>query len=195
MNTVERSVPFTLFGQWYEAARTSGLSEPTAMTLCTVDSDKQPSARVVLLKEWSEQGFVFYTNLESKKGRDLDENPRVALCFHWDPLKRQVRVRGTTERVSDEEADAYFHSRARDSQIGAWASQQSRPLSSREELEERFALFAQRYPGDVPRPPHWSGVRVVPSEIELWEAGEFRLHHRELYVRDGDGWRRSLLFP
>lgn len=196
MTTVDRSVPFALFGQWYEEVRNAGLvKEPAAMVLATVGDDGQPSARVVLLKEWDERGFVFYTNLESSKGKQLGQNPRAALCFHWDAFARQVRVRGDTERVSDDEADAYFRSRARESQLGAWASMQSRPLLDRAELEERFALYAQRYPGEVPRPKHWSGVRVLPREIELWEAREFRLHHRELYVREGDMWRRSLLFP
>lgn len=171
------------------------LPEPTAFALGTVGADGQPSVRIVLLKQVDERGFVFYTNLESRKGQDLAANPRVALCFYWEDFQRQVRVRGTTERVSDEEADAYFHSRPRESQLGAWASHQSRPLSSRDELEERYALFAERYPGDIPRPPHWTGVRVVPSEIELWEARPFRLHQRELFVREADGWRRSLLFP
>lgn len=196
MTIVARSLPFALFGQWYEEVRSSGLvKESSAMTLATVDKQGQPSARVVLLKEHDERGFVFYTNLESRKGQDLDDNPRAALCFYWEDFGRQVRVRGNTERVSDEEADAYFASRPRESQLGAWASIQSRPLTDRTELEERFALYAQRYPGEVPRPAHWSGVRLLPVEIELWEARDFRLHHRELYVREGDGWRRSLLFP
>lgn len=196
MTLTNHSHPFSLFREWYDEMRASGLvKEPTAMTLATVDAEGQPSARVVLLKGYDEDGFVFYTNLESRKGQDIAANPRVALCFYWEDFGRQVRVRGTVERVSDEEADAYFHSRPRESQIGAWASNQSQPLSSREELEERFALFAERYPGEVPRPPHWTGLRVVPSEIELWEARPFRLHHRERYVRERDGWRRSLLFP
>lgn len=196
MTIVAHSLPFELFGQWYEEVRSSGLvKESSAMTLATVDKEGQPSARVVLLKEHDERGFVFYTNLESRKGIDLDDNPRAALCFYWEDFARQVRVRGDTERVSDEEADAYFASRPRESQLGAWASIQSRPLADRTELEERFALYAQRYPGEVPRPAHWSGLRLRPREIELWEAREFRLHHRELYVREGDGWRRSLLFP
>lgn len=196
MTIVSRALPFELFRQWYDEVRDAGLvKEPSAMTLGTVDKHGQPSVRVVLLKDHDERGFVFYTNLESRKGRDLSENPRAALCFYWDAFLRQVRVRGRSEHVSDDEADAYFHSRPRESQLGAWASHQSRPLADRKELEERFAEVAQRYPGEIPRPPHWTGVRVVPDEIELWEAREFRLHHRELYVREGDGWRRSLLFP
>jgi pyridoxamine 5'-phosphate oxidase len=196
MTLTDLREPFARFQRWYDEVHASGLvKEPTAMTLATVSADGQPSVRVVLLKGYDERGFVFYTNLESRKGRDIAENPRVGLCFFWEDFGRQVRVRGVAERVSDEEADAYFASRARESQLGAWASLQSSALSSREELEERFALFAERYPGAVPRPPHWSGLRVVPSEIELWEAGAHRLHHRELYVREGDGWRRSLLFP
>lgn len=196
MTLTDRGTPFERFREWYDEVHASGLvKEPTAMTLATVSADGQPSARVVLLKGYDERGFVFYTNLHSRKGHDIEENPRVALCFFWEDFERQVRVRGVAERVSDEEADAYFQSRARESQIGAWASSQSTPLTSREELEERFALYAERYPGEVPRPPHWSGIRVVPSEIELWEARPHRLHEREIYVREGDGWRRTLLFP
>lgn len=165
------------------------------MTLATVDATGQPSARIVLLKSWDERGFVFYTNLESRKGRELDENPRVALCFHWDPLGRQVRVRGQVEPVTDQEADEYFHSRPRESQLGAWTSLQSAVLRDRAELEERYGIFQERFPGEIPRPPHWSGRRVVPTDIEFWQEGEFRLHRRDLYSRSDDGWRHQLLYP
>ncbi|MFZ9887449.1 MAG: pyridoxamine 5'-phosphate oxidase [Myxococcota bacterium] len=195
MSALPPSSPFPLFGQWFSDASQAGLREPTAMTIATVDDEGQPSVRVVLLKSWDERGFVFFTNLESRKGRDLEQNQRVALCFHWDPLKRQVRVRGHVEPVTEEEADAYFHSRPRESQLGAWTSLQSAVLRDRAELEERYALFQQRYPGPIPRPPHWSGLRVVPQDIEFWREGDFRLHHRDLYSRFEDEWRHQLLYP
>lgn len=188
--------PLERFSAWYEAAQSCGLAEPTHMVLATADERGQPSARVVLLKAFDGRGFVFYTNLDSRKGRELEANPRAALLFYWGPLAKQVRVRGTIERVSDEEADRYFASRPRDSQLGAWASLQSSELSGREELVRRFDEVKARYEGQpVPRPPRWTGLRVIPDEIELWEGRESRLHHRELYVREGDGWRKSLLFP
>lgn len=188
--------PIARFLAWYEEVQHSDLPEPTAMVLATADREGQPSARVVLLKSCDERGFVFYTNLRSQKGKDLDENPRAALCFYWPPLCRQVRVRGRIERVDDGEADAYFASRPRESQLGAWASEQSAPLQSREALLQRFEEAKARFEGGpVPRPPYWTGLRVVPEEIELWEQGPNRLHHRELYVREGGGWRKTLLFP
>lgn len=188
--------PFARFELWYEAAQSCGIQEPTHMVLATADAEGQPSARVVLLKAFDGRGFVFYSNLESKKGKELEVNPKAALLFYWGPLARQVRVRGRTEQVSDDEADVYFASRPRDSQLGAWASHQSAALSSREELVARFEEVKARYEGQpVPRPPHWTGVRVVPDEIEFWEGKESRLHHRELFARDGDGWQKTLLFP
>jgi pyridoxamine 5'-phosphate oxidase len=172
------------------------LPEPTAMALGTVGDDGQPSVRIVLLKAVDERGFVFYTNYESRKGRELLAHPKAALCFHWQPLERQVRVEGRVEQVSDAEADTYFASRARQSQIGAWASQQSRPLTSDEELEARVEELDARYAGvAVPRPPYWSGFRVVPERIEFWRNRAFRLHERLLFERADGGWRMQRLFP
>lgn len=151
---------------------------------------------MVLLKDWSRDGFVFYTNLESDKGRALRANPKAALLFYWMPFGRQVRVQGDVEQVTDEEADAYFASRARQSRIGAWASKQSRPMSDRYELERRVARYGLKYAtGEVPRPPHWSGFRVVPQRIEFWQEGKFRLHQRLVYTRDGGEWTTQWLFP
>jgi pyridoxamine 5'-phosphate oxidase len=172
------------------------LPDPTAMSLATVSPDGAPSVRIVLLKGVDERGFVFYTNLNSRKGRELTATPRAALCFYWPALDTQVRVEGTVEPVSDVEADAYFASRARESQIGAWASQQSEELSSMDALRARVAEVEARYAGQpVPRPPHWSGRRVKPSSIEFWHAGEFRLHERRRYERDATGWTMWRLFP
>jgi pyridoxamine 5'-phosphate oxidase len=194
-DTRPESEPLDRFRGWLAEAEATELCEPHAVTLSTVDTRGHPSSRVVLLKHADERGFVFYTNLESRKGRELAGHPRAALCFYWDPLKKQVRVRGPVEQVSDEEADAYFASRTRESQLGAWASDQSRPLGSREALERRFAELSEEYPDVVPRPPHWSGFRVVPIEVELWQSAPHRLHVREQYAREGDGWRYTLLFP
>jgi pyridoxamine 5'-phosphate oxidase len=172
------------------------LPEPTAMSLATVGADGQPSLRVVLLKGVDDRGFVFYTNYESRKGRELLAHPQAALCFHWQPLARQVRVEGHAEPVPPEEADAYFATRARLSQIGAWASKQSRPLASDAELEARVREVEERFAGrDVPRPPYWSGFRLRPERIEFWRNRDFRLHERLLYERDGDRWRVQQLFP
>jgi pyridoxamine 5'-phosphate oxidase len=172
------------------------LPEPTAMSLATVSVDGQPSVRMVLLKGVDQRGFVFYTNFESRKGRELLANPRAALCFHWQPLELQVRIEGTAERITDEEADAYFATRPRVSQLGAWASHQSATLSSDEELDARVREIEERFAGhQVPRPPHWSGFRVVPASIEFWRSRAFRLHERRLFERvDGD-WRMRLLYP
>jgi pyridoxamine 5'-phosphate oxidase len=172
------------------------LPEPTAFSLATVDERGYPSVRIVLLKDVDEQGFVFYTNHESRKGRELLATKRAALCFHWQPMETQVRIEGTAAPVTAEEADAYFASRARGSQIGAWASTQSRELSRRADLEERVARFEREYEGrDVKRPPHWSGFRITPSRIEFWKGMPSRLHEREVYVRDGSGWRTHMLYP
>lgn len=172
------------------------LPEPTAMTLATVGPDGHPSARVVLLKSVGADGFVFYTNLQSRKGRELAEDPRAALCFHWQQLEVQVRVEGSVERVPDEEADAYFATRPRISQLGAWASDQSAPLASMAELEQRLRDAEARFAGgDVPRPPHWSGFRLIPRVIEFWRNRPFRLHERERFERDGAGWTMTRLFP
>lgn len=191
--------PFVRFGELLAAARKVGapaLPEPTAFSLATVGANGQPSARIVLLKGVDERGFVFYTNYESRKGRELLAHPQAAMCFHWQPLERQVRVEGSTHGVTTEEADAYFASRARGSQIGAWASAQSRPMADPDELRRRVAEMEARFAGgDVPRPPHWSGFRIVPDRIEFWHGKPSRLHERDVYVREADGWRVDRLNP
>jgi pyridoxamine 5'-phosphate oxidase len=188
--------PFTLFDEWFAEARASEPNEPEAMTVATAGADGQPSARMVLLKAHGLEGFVFYTHEQSAKGEDLAENPRAALLFHWKSLCRQVRIEGSVERVSDAEADAYFATRARDSQLGARASYQSHPLDSRATFEHRFEEAKRRFDGqDVPRPPSWGGYRVVPRRIEFWTARPHRLHERRLFtVKDGS-WSEGLLYP
>ncbi len=172
------------------------LPDPTAFCLATVGEDGQPSARMLLLKAADERGFVFYTNYESRKGRELLARPLAALCFHWVPLEVQVRVEGPIVPVSDAEADEYFASRPRGSQLGAWASSQSRPIEKEGDLEARLEALERRYEGQpVPRPPHWSGFRLRPSRIEFWKNKPSRLHERHLYTRDGDGWRQTTLYP
>ncbi len=188
--------PLGLFEQWLGEASESEPNDPTAMTLATVSDRGMPSARMVLLKGFDKQGFVFYTNYESRKGGQLLANSKAALLFHWKSRRRQVRVEGAVEPVSTEEADAYFATRNKQSQIGAWASQQSRPLEGRFELEKRVALFAAKYAiTTVPRPPHWSGFRVAPELIEFWQDGAFRLHDRLVYTRSGEGWSTQHLYP
>jgi pyridoxamine 5'-phosphate oxidase len=188
--------PFELFVNWFEDAKANEPNDPNAMALASVDEDGMPSVRMVLLKAFDERGFIFYTNFESRKGLQLQANPRAALCFYWKSLRRQVRVEGDVAQVSDEEADAYFATRPRDSQIGAWASDQSRPLQGRFELERRVARLAAKFAvGMIPRPPYWSGFRIRPRRIEFWREGAFRLHERIVYHRIENGWQTERLFP
>ncbi len=188
--------PFDLFNSWFDMAKESELNDPSAMNLATATPDGRPSSRMVLLKDFDTAGFVFYTNLESNKGKQLADNAHVALNFHWKSLRKQVRIEGEAAPVSDEEADAYFQSRPRGSRIGAWASDQSRPMEGMFVLERRVAEFTAKFHvGEVPRPPHWSGFRVDPQLIEFWSDGKFRLHERIVYHRDGNAWTTERLFP
>ena len=188
--------PYALFAAWYAEAEKSEPNDPTGMALATATPDGRPSLRMVLLKGWDHDGFVFYTNLQSRKGTELAANQHVALLFHWKSLRRQIRIEGPAESVTDAEADAYFASRPRLSRIGAWASDQSRTLPSRATLAGRVAAVELRYPvGDIPRPPHWSGFRVRPSAWEFWQDMPFRLHDRTVYTPDGESWRSEKLYP
>ncbi len=193
-----RDNPFALFREWFDDATASEPSDPNAMALATVDADGMPNVRMVLMKGVDERGFVFYTNLESRKGRELAAAPKAALCFHWKSLRRQVRVRGGVKAVDDSEADAYFNSRPRDSRIGAWASKQSRPLESRFALEKAVARYATRFAvGHIPRPSYWSGFRLEPVEMEFWHERPFRLHDRIRFSREdpASAWTRTRLYP
>ena len=188
--------PFALFEGWLREATASEVNDPNAMTLSTVDAEGMPDARMVLLKDFDARGFVFYTNFDSAKGRELLANPKAALSFHWKSLRRAVRVRGDVEAVSADEADAYFASRARSARIGAWASDQSRPMPDRFALEKRVAEVGLRFGlGAVPRPPNWSGFRIMPRTMEFWRDRPFRLHERLVFARAGDGWTTSRLYP
>ena len=196
MTGKQETDPFPRFNSWFKEAQISEPNDPNAMTLATADSRGRPSARMVLLKGVDENSFVFYTNVESQKGRDLTENPHAALLFHWKSLRRQVRVEGPVTNVSDADADAYFATRPRGSRIGAWASDQSRPMEGMFVLEKRVAEFTAKFGlGEIPRPPHWTGFRVTPERIEFWKEGRFRLHERIVHTRNGDSWTVKRLFP
>ncbi|MBE1237270.1 pyridoxamine 5'-phosphate oxidase [Phaeovibrio sulfidiphilus] len=201
MNRSENNDPFSLFQSWMAEAREKEIDDATAVALATATPEGRPSVRMVLLKDVIPRddetgGFVFYTNLESRKGGELRANPHAALCFHWKSLHRQVRVEGPVVPVSDAEADAYFASRARESRIGAWASRQSRPLESRWALEKAVASAAARFAlGTIPRPRHWSGFRLVPERIEFWQEKPFRLHDRRVFLRENGDWRVEALYP
>ena len=188
--------PLRQFERWFEEARAGGVAVPEAMTLATATRDGRPSARMVLLKSADERGLSFYTSYESRKGGELADNPRAALLFHWrEPRGRQVRVEGTVERVSRDESEAYFRTRPVESRLAAWASPQSRELSSRAELDSRYAEAGARFGDDVPLPPHWGGFRVLPEAYEFWQHGDDRLHDRARYVLDGGSWSRIRLAP
>lgn len=188
--------PIELFQEWFTAAEESGILHPEAMALATADASGHPSVRMVLLKEVDGNGFVFFTNYESRKAKELEENPHAALCFHWAVHERQVRVTGSVTRISEEESFAYFRTRGRGSRIGAWASQQSRPLDARETLEARVREMKERFPDDeVPLPPYWGGYRLAPASIEFWQGRADRLHDRLVFTRDGDGWTTQRLYP
>jgi pyridoxamine 5'-phosphate oxidase len=188
--------PVDQFRFWFKQACDAGIREPNAMVLSTVRADGSPASRVILLKAFDARGFTFFTNLGSAKGRDLAERPRASLTFPWVDLERQVHLRGRVERVSADETRAYFHSRPRNSQVGAWASHQSEPIASRAELERQFADILRRHPeGEVPVPPHWGGLRLVPDEVEFWQGRPSRLHDRFRYTRQPEGWRVERLQP
>ena len=188
--------PFTLFDSWYKEAVEAEINDPDAIALASVDAGGMPSVRMVLLRQWSDEGFFFFTNYESRKAGELLATGKAAFCLHWKSLRRQIRVTGQVSKASAERSDAYFASRGRGSRIGAWASEQSRPLESREALESAVAAVEDRFPDDVPRPPHWGGFKIVPQEIEFWADGEHRLHDRFRFTPDGTGgWDIQRLNP
>jgi pyridoxamine 5'-phosphate oxidase len=188
--------PFAIFAQWLSEASAEELNDPEAMTLATVDAGGMPDARMVLCKRADADGLVFYTNIESAKGRELSARPKAAALFHWKSLRRQARFRGPVEMLEEAAADGYFRTRPRISRLGAWASQQSRPLESRAALERAVEHYSAKFgQGDIPRPPYWRGYRLRPTDIEFWKDGEFRLHDRVAFTRKGDGWTRRRLYP
>jgi len=189
--------PYDLFGQWLSMAEESEINDPNAMCLATASDDGQPHARMVLLKQWDAQGFVFYTNVQSDKGAQIEINNKAAICFHWKSLRKQVRVEGVIEQVSDAQADEYYNSRHRGSRIGAWASKQSQDLESYAQLKDFVENYEAQFEGkeDIPRPPHWNGYRIKPHKIEFWIDGDYRLHQRYLYTKDGDSWTVGMLYP
>lgn len=192
----EEAEPYRLFSRWLEDATASEPNDPNALALATVDTDGLPDVRMVLLKGFDERGFVFYTNFESAKGQEILSSMKAAMCFHWKTLRRQVRIRGPVEQVSDAEADEYYASRARGSRIGAWASKQSRPLESRFALEKAVAEYTAKHAiGTIPRPAHWSGFRIVPQSIEFWHDRPFRLHDRMVFTRSEGTWEKTRLYP
>jgi len=190
-------MPLAQFQLWFDEAKAHpAITEPTAMTLATVSADGKPSARIVLLKEVDARGFAFFTNLESRKSREITASPHAALCFYWMPLNKQVRVEGRITPVTDAESDAYFASRERARQIGAWASRQSEAMETRDTLETRIAEFTTKFEGQpIPRPPYWGGWRLLPDSIEFWQQRDFRLHVRDSYTREGQHWQHTLLYP
>ena len=192
----EESEPLALFATWLKDAEASEINDPNAVALATVDADGLPNVRMVLLKGFDVRGFVFYTNFESQKGQEILGQKKAAMCFHWKSLRRQIRLRGEVEVVSEAEADEYYQSRPLGSRIGAWASKQSRPLEGRFALEKAVAEYTAKYAlGNVPRPPHWSGFRIMPRSIEFWHDRKFRLHDRIEFRRDGDGWSKVRMYP
>jgi len=195
--TAQSPQPIDLFQSWLADARVSEINDPDAACIASVDEQGMPNARMVLIRQVDARGFVFFTNHQGKKGRELLAHPKAALCFHWKTLHRQVRIQGNVEVTSDAEADAYFNSRHRSSRIAAWASKQSEVLPNRETLEQRVAEFEEKFKGveNPPRPKHWSGFRIIPERIEFWQQGEFRLHERKVYIRSGDTWNTELLYP
>lgn len=196
MSFTERTEPHALFEEWLAEAQESEINDPNAMALATVDANGMPDVRTVLLKGHDARGFVFYTNFEGAKGQQVLATKKAAMCFHWKTKRRQVRARGNIELVSDEEADAYYNSRHPQSRLGAWASDQSRPLKDRQTLIDRLAHFEEKYgTEDIPRPPHWSGFRILPDSIEFWQDGEFRLHDRVVFTPSADGWTTQRLYP